>query len=263
MNRIEKKFARLKSLNKKVLIAFITAGYPDLEISEKIACVLEKNGVDVIELGMPFSDPIADGPTIQKSSYVSLKNGMNLKKFFGLVKNLRKKISTPLVMMSYYNPILKYGLENFARQAAYVGLDGVIVPDLPPEEACDFRRCLKINGISLIFLISPLTEEKRIKKIAKLSSGFIYYVSLTGVTGARSILPDDLLRNVRKIKQLTAKPVCVGFGISQPEQVKAVLQSADGVIVGSAIIKIIEQNKKNKQLLSKVGSFISGLSKAK
>ncbi|MFH2139089.1 MAG: tryptophan synthase subunit alpha [Candidatus Omnitrophota bacterium] len=261
MNRIDAKNALLKKNKKKAFVAYITAGFPNTAVTEKLIPVLEKNGADFIELGMPFSDPIADGPTIQKSSYIALKNGMTMNKFFRLVRNVRKKSQVPLIMMTYYNLIYNYGFKRFAEIARKSGLDGVIVPDLPIEEAQDLNENLRSEKISLIFLISPVTEKSRMKKISKVSEGFIYYVSLTGVTGVRDKLPDDLVENVRLIKNVTKKPVYVGFGVSTSEQVKQVSETADGVIVGSAIIKAITENYGKKDFLKKVGRFIAALSK--
>ncbi len=261
MNRIKQKINLLEKKNKKALIVYITAGFPDLKTTEKLVMMLEKNGVDFIELGMPFSDPIADGPTIQQSSCTALEKGMNMRKFFSLVAKLRKKTQVPLIMMSYYNPIFKYGLKRFAQAAKKCALDGVIVPDLPPEEANDLKRQLKPPRVSLVYLISPVTKKRRIRKIAGLSSTFLYYVSLTGVTGARHKLPSDLIKNVRRIKQSTSIPVYVGFGISTPAQVKNIVQVADGVIIGSAIIKIFQKDYAQKKAFKKIADFITSLNR--
>jgi tryptophan synthase, alpha subunit len=232
-----------------------------LDTTEKLVKVLEKNGADCIELGMPFSDPIADGPTIQRASLCALKRGITVKKFLDLVTRLRKKTAVPLVMMTYYNPIYHYGLEKFAHQAKASGLDGVIVPDLPPEEARELHRNLSQRGLSQIFLVSPVTRITRIRKIVRMSSGFVYYVSLTGVTGARAALPHQIATQLRTIKQCTALPVCVGFGVSTPEQVKQLSAVADGVIVGSAIITHIEKHRNDRALYDKIGTYIGAMNK--
>lgn len=261
-NRIRQKITFLKKIRKKALVAYITAGYPELKTTEKIVELFAKNNVDFIELGMPFSDPIADGPIIQKASNIALKRKMNLSKFLVLVKRLRKKLQIPLIMMTYYNPIFKYGLKRFAHQAKVSGLDGLIVPDLPPEEAQELLRYLKQEGLALIFLVSPITPSVRIKKIAALSDNFLYYVSLTGVTGIRNRLPIGLFKKLGEIKKITPLPIYVGFGVSNPKQVKKIVAVADGVIVGSAIIKIFEQNLNKKVSLAKIKEFIVSLRKA-
>ncbi len=261
MNRIEQKNQELIEKKRKAFIAYITAGFPSVAATEKLVYTLEKNGVNFIELGMPFSDPVADGPTIQAASCAALAAGMNIKKFLLLVKVLRKKTEIPLIIMSYYNPIFKYGIKKFAIDAKQAGLDGVIVPDLPPEEADELNQELKALGMSQIFIISPVTEPARMKKIAKFSSGFIYYVPLTGVTGARVNLPKNISQAVKAIKKHSKTPVFVGFGISTPDQVKQVIKISDGAIVGSGIIKIIAQYGKNERMFKKVGQYIRSLSK--
>ncbi|MFH1062367.1 MAG: tryptophan synthase subunit alpha [Candidatus Omnitrophota bacterium] len=261
MNRIDQKNQDLAKQKRKAFIAYITAGFPDAETTEKLVYTLEANGADIIELGMPFSDPVADGPTIQAASCAALAAGMNMKKFLLLVKTLREKTQIPLIIMSYYNPIFKYGIKKFATDAKQAGLDGVIVPDLPPEEAKELNQALGLQAICQIFIISPVTEAERMEKIAKLSQGFIYYVPLTGVTGARTSLPQDISIAVKAIKKITKTPVFVGFGISTPQQVKQVVKISDGAIVGSGIIKIIEQYSRNKDMLKKVGQYIRSLSK--
>jgi len=261
MNRILKRNIRLKQSGKKAFVAYITAGFPNIKVTEQLVSTLEKSGVDFIELGMPFSDPIADGPTIQYASAWALKKGMNLVKYLKLIRRLRKKTQLPLIMMTYYNPIFKFGLKRFAQAAANSGIDGVIVPDLPPEEAVDLKRNLQAKKISLIFLLAPTSDIKRIKKIVRLSSGFIYYVSLTGVTGTRGKLPSDLIKKVRLIKQHSRIPIYVGFGISSPKQVKYISQFADGVIIGSAIIKIIQTKYGKKGFLRNIERFIVNLNR--
>lgn len=261
MNRIIQKWLQLKKINKKAFVVYITAGFPDISTTEKIVYALEKGGVDFIELGMPFSDPIADGPTIQYSSAVALDKGMSVQRYLQLIRRLRRRTRLPLIMMSYYNPIFKFGTKNFTKQATSAGLDGVIIPDLPPEEAQEFNRILNAQNISQIFLISPVTEQHRIKKITKISSGFVYYVSLTGVTGVRKRLASDLRRQIRKVKLLSRLPVFVGFGVSTPEQVSEITKVADGVIVGSVIIKIIQKNFGKRNLYTKISAFIKSMNK--
>jgi tryptophan synthase alpha chain len=254
-NRIDKKFAELKERGKKAFIPFIMAGDPSLDITEKLIFELEKQGADIIELGVPFSDPLADGPTIQKSSERALKNKINIDSVCDLVKKVRSKTNVPIVFLIYYNLINNYGVEKFVLAAKMSGVDGVVVPDLPPEESKDLRDAAEGKCFSVVHLASPTSTEERLRKIASSTSGFIYYVSLTGTTGARTELPADISKSLKKIKRITDIPVCVGFGISTPEQVEAVSKAADGVIVGSAIIKIVEENIGNKDMVEKVGGF--------
>lgn len=263
MNRIDKKFKKLKSQKKKAFIAYITAGDPDLSMTKKIVLALEGSGADIIELGIPFSDPLADGPTIQAASHRALLKGVSLRKIFAAAKDLRRATEIPVVFMTYYNPVLRYGVQNFVKSCKQTDVDGVIIPDLPCEEAKDLIRCAKKEKIATIFLVAPTSTRPRIKNIVKNSAGFIYYVSLAGVTGARKSLPVEVASNVRRIKSFTKKPVAVGFGISNSQQARAVAKSADGVIVGSAIVKIIENNQKNsKTMLLKISKFTKNLSGA-
>ncbi len=263
LNRIDKKFRELRKNNKKAFIAFIMAGDPSLSVTKNLICELSNSGADIIELGVPFSDPIADGPTIQKAAERGLKSKTTLTKVFSLVKDVRSKIDTPIVFLIYYNLVFHYGIEKFVSDAMSSGVDGVVVPDLPPEESKDLRNAAKKNKFSVIHLMAPTSSDQRIKKIAEASSGFIYYVSLTGTTGARKRLPPELNKNLKHIKKMTNVPVCVGFGVSTPAQVKDVQRSSDGAIVGSAIIKVIEQNIGKKNLVGKVGRFVRKLKSQK
>jgi len=258
MNRIEEKFKELKKKNKKAFIVFLTCGYPDLKTTKDLVKGLSSK-VDIIELGLPFSDPIADGPIIQESSQVALKNKIDTLKVFKLVKEIRESSSIPLCIMTYYNPVFCFGIERFIRESKKSGVDGLIIPDLPPEESKDILRIAKKYDLNIIFFISPTTTFKRIKLISNLARGFIYYVSLTGVTGPREKLPADLVDNLKRIKKITKKPVCVGFGVSKKEQVKEIYKIADGVIVGSAIIKKIKENIKRQDLVKRVVDFASSL----
>ncbi len=259
MNRIDKKFRELREKNKKAFIAFIMAGDPSLGVTKKLIFELSSKGADIIELGVPFSDPMADGPTIQKSSERGLKSKTTLASVFNLVRNARLQIETPIVFLIYYNLVFHYGLEKFVRDASFSGVDGVVIPDLPPEESKELRKIAKKKGFSIIHLLAPTSSIDRIKKVASASSGFIYYVSLTGTTGARKKLAADIGANLRSIKNITKIPVCVGFGISTPDQVKEIQKVSDGAIVGSAIIKIIENNIGKKDLVKKVGNFVKTL----
>jgi len=262
MSRISQTFERLRSERKKALIPFITAGDPDLHTTEKLILILEKSGADLIELGVPFSDPMADGPTIQMASERSLANRTNLKMIFELVKKVRTKTTIPIILMGYYNPFFIYGLRRLAHNAKGAGVDGILTVDLPPEEADEMKAQTDRAGLDLIFLLAPTTDDARINLIVKNATGFIYYVSLTGVTGVRSRLDKEIREQVKKIKENTNLPIGVGFGISNPIHAKIVAKWADAVVVGSAIIKIIENSKDKKQILQKVGQFVSSLKRA-
>jgi tryptophan synthase alpha chain len=260
MNRIEKKFRQLKTNNKKAFIAFITAGFPDLATTAKLVLSFEKNGVDIVELGVPFSDPLADGPAIQRASEYSLKRGTNLPKILGLVKKLRRDTDIPICLMTYYNPVFCFGESNFINESVSAGVDGVIIPDLPPEEAKSFISYANKSGLFNICFVSPTTSDERIKVIAKKAKGFIYYVSLTGVTGMRSKLSTDLRTNLAKIKKTISLPVCVGFGISNVSQVKYASRFSDGVIIGSAIVEKIKKNiRRRSSLVQRVTNFVKSL----
>lgn len=260
MNRIEEKFQELKSKRRKAFIAFITAGYPSLKDTQKLILGFDKIGVDIIELGVPFSDPLADGPLIQEASQFALGKKINLNLILKAVKNVRKATAVPLCLMTYYNPVFCFGEERFLRQAKVSGVDGLIIPDLPPEEGKTFIALANKYKIDVICFISPTTSLERIKHIGAISKGFIYYVSLTGVTGPRRDLAADLAKNIRLIKKHTAKPVCAGFGISSRLQVKQVYKISDGVIVGSAIIKKIKENLGKPDLVRRVTAFVKTLS---
>ena len=256
MNRIDKKFNKLRKQHKKAFIAFITAGDPSLRITEELVYSFEGNGVDIVELGVPFSDPLADGPTIQASSQRSLKKGTNLSKIMNTVKRIRQRSEIPIALMTYYNPIFHYGESKFLKDAQKCGVDGIIVPDLPPEEAASFIKLAKINRITVSFFLAPTTTRQRMKKVIKATTGFIYYVSLTGVTGARKAFSANNTTNIRSAKRMTKKPICVGFGISTSAQVKSVAKIADGVIVGSAIVNQIEKNRGKANLVKNVSQFV-------
>lgn len=262
MNRIEERFKRLRGEGKKAFIPFITAGDPDLDTTYKLAVEFTRLGADVLELGIPFSDPLADGPTIQAAAQRALDNKTKVKDVLQLVRRLREKTDIPIVLLTYYNLIFRFGPQRFAAQAKQSGADGLIVPDLPPEEAGELRNAARESDLAIIFLAAPTSDIQRIKKIAALSRGFIYYVSLTGTTGARQSLPEELADKLRRIKEITTKPVCVGFGVSSPAQAQQIAKIADGVIVGSAIIKIIEQNLGRSDLVDKVVEFTRALREA-
>jgi tryptophan synthase alpha chain len=231
MSRLSETFSK-----RKALITFITAGDPSLSVTEKLIYDLEKSGADVIELGIPFSDPLADGPVIQASHLRALKKDVSLSDVFKLVSKIRKKTQIPICFMLSYNLILKYGLENFYEQAERVGVDGVIVPDLPPEESAITSRQSSVNSV---YLVAPTSTDERIRLVAEKASGFIYLISVTGITGKREKVAEDLKNLVSRIRRYSKLPVAVGFGISKPAHAAQVANVADGVIVGSAIVDLI------------------------
>jgi len=246
MNRIDAMFKRLSQDRGKALIPYLTVGFPSVKILPKLVQALVAEGVDLMELGIPFSDPLADGPTIQAASQWALRQGVTPAGVLRAVRKLRdSKISVPIALMTYTNPVLRYGVEKFCRDCSRSGVDGLILPDLPPEEAGELLKAARPRGIDVVFLAAPTSPAPRLRRIARDSSGFIYYVSLTGVTGARASLPAEVAAHVRSIKQMTDLPVCVGFGISGAEQVREVARIADGVIVGSALLDRIRRSEKD------------------
>ena len=255
MSRIASVFART---NHTALIPYVTVGHPSVETTLKAVPLFAKNGCDIIELGIPFSDPLADGATIQQASYEALRKGVTTSVCFEVAHELRGRVETPLVFMTYYNPVLKFGLEQFCLRCAKVGIDGLIIPDLPPDEGEELERSTKRHGLDLIYLLSPASTEERIRLVTSGSSGFIYLVSLTGVTGARNELPRELEGFVARVRANTKKPLCVGFGVSRPEQARRVAKVADGVIVGSRIIQLLDEDES----LENACSFIKCLREA-
>jgi len=259
MGRIEKTFAALKKKGEKALVAYITAGYPDLDTTRALIPALAKAGVDILEVGVPFSDPTADGPVIQAASQAALKNGTTLPRVLDLIAELRGTMDIPLVLFSYYNPIFSMGSAAFARRAADAGVDGVLVVDLPAEESAELRRETDPAGIDFIPLVAPTTGGDRVRKVVKASSGFIYYISVTGVTGTRGPELDETLKNVGVIRSLTKLPVVVGFGVSTPEQARQIGSAADGVVVGSAIVKLIGEHAGRPDLIGSVEAYAASL----
>lgn len=237
MNRIEKTFKKLKAQDKKAFIPYIMAGDPSTGGTIETVLLLEKCGADIIEIGVPFTDPLADGPTIQRAAERALKAGVTLRKVISLVAELREATQIPVVLMTYYNPVFKYGEERFVADAVNAGADGVIIPDLPPDEAQAIIKTSKRKGLATVFLLAPTSTYDRIRLAAKASRGFIYYVPITGITGASLLLDDSIKESVNNIKNVSDKPVAVGFGISGPAEARAIAAIADGVIVGSAIVK--------------------------
>lgn len=248
--KIREKFDILNQAKEMLFIPYITAGYPSLDESINILHTLGEYGADIIEIGVPFSDPIADGPTIQYSSQIALQNGVTLKKLMARLQNV--KVDKPLILMSYLNPLLAYGKESLYRDMQEIGISGMIVPDMPVEESDEWLYLAKTYDIDVIFLAAPTSSEERIRLIAERSCAFIYCVSVTGTTGIRGELPVGLLKFIRKIKKLTGKPVAVGFGISTPEQISALKGEADGIIVGSRIIEAIRRREDLKAIVRKL-----------
>ena len=260
-NRIDAAFRDLKRRKEKALIAYLTAGYPTAGMLPALVKACEEAGVDLVELGVPFSDPLADGPTIQAASEKALANGVSLAGILRQVKGLRRRgMELPLALMTYINPVLHYGVARFCRDCRSAGVDGVIVPDLPPEEAGEMIRSARRMALDTIFLAAPTSPRERLARLAKSSTGFLYYVSLTGVTGARKKLSPKIGADVRKIRRLTGLPVCVGFGISTPAQVRQVARAADGAIVGSALIRLI--GRAGQRAPKAVYHFLRGLKRA-
>lgn len=266
--RIAARFAALKEKKQSGLITFITAGDPDLDTCAKLLAGLPKAGADIIELGMPFSDPMADGPAIQAANLRALKKGIKLRKVLELVRNFRRQDQdTPLILMGYYNPIYIYGVEKFLRDAKEAGVDGLIIVDLPPEE--DSEICLPAiqHGLNFIRLVTPTTDAKRLPAILKNAGGFLYYVSVTGITGGKVAQADPVQKAIAELRKHTALPVAVGFGITAPEQARAMAQVADAIVVGSAIVTRIAANldpqgRPKASLAEDVLGFIEGLANA-
>jgi len=243
----------------KALIPYITVGYPDIEATLKVVSLLASNGADIIELGIPFSDPVADGITIQRASFHALQSGVTPKVCLKIAKELSQKTEIPLIFMTYFNPIFSYGLEEFCAACASSGVSGLIIPDLPLEEGSELEAITQRQGLDLIYLLAPTSTQERAKLVAKRSRGFIYLVSVTGVTGARDRLAADLETFVTRVRRVATQPLCVGFGISTAEQAKRVARIADGVIVGSRLIQFMEAED---NFMSPVKSFVKGLRQA-
>jgi len=242
----------------KALIAYITAGYPDTEATIKIAAALAKSGCDIIELGIPFSDPLADGATIQKASHHALTQGVTPQVCLEAAAVIRKKIATPLIFMTYFNPVLNYGLEAFCQSCVKAGINGLIIPDLPPEEGMELEAITLNNNLDLIYLLAPTSTDERITIVTSRSRGFVYLVSLTGVTGARNTLSPELQGFVKRVREKASQPLCIGFGISTAEQAARAASYADGVIIGSRLIELIEEDS----TLDSLKSFITSLRQA-
>ena len=261
MSRLTRRLTTLKENDVKALVTFITAGDPDLAATGEMIHLLEGAGADIIELGVPFSDPMADGPTIQLSSERALAAGTTLTGILETVRSVRACSQIPIILMGYLNPIHAYGYERFCRDAALAGVDGVLLVDMPPEESDEFLRYANTHGLNVIFLLTPTSDPSRIAAVNRLGQGFIYYVTVTGVTGARQVVSETLAAELARIKAGVALPIMAGFGISTPEQAASVASLADGVVVGSAIVKLFQQYSGTK-LRTELKRFVSGLKQA-
>lgn len=259
MGRIEDAFKTLKQQGKKGFIPFITAGDPDLATTEELLVVLANSGATLIELGVPFSDPMADGPVIQRASERALKHGFNLQEILDTVNRTRKQIDTPIILFSYYNPLLQFGLKRVAKAVKDAGLDGVLVTDLTPEESGEFEAELRANCLDIIFLVAPTSTDERLKLVAQRASGFIYAVSRAGVTGAQSTVSAEAEKLVNRMRHFSELPIAVGFGISNAEQVRDVNRYADAVVVGSAIVAEMERVGSSPDLAEAIRKFLTGL----
>lgn len=259
MSRIDTCFARLKASGEKALVCFVTAGDPNLETTKQVVLEIEKAGADIVELGVPFSDPIADGPTIQASSMRALDSGTTVPKVLDLVRDIRRTSELPLILMTYYNLVEHYGIERFARDAAEAGVDGMILSDLIPEESGNWKPVADGSGISTIFLLAPTSTEARVQAVANVASGFIYCVSRTGVTGAQTEMARGIQELVGRIRAGSDLPVAVGFGISKPEHVRQVCGYADGAVVGSVLVNLIAKKAGSPDLLKEVNDIVSAL----
>jgi len=259
MGRIEAKFADLKREGRRALIPFITAGDPDLPTTELLLVELAQAGADLIEVGVPFSDPVADGPVIQRASERALRKGVTLAAVLGCVAAARRRLEVPIVLFSYFNPLLQFGLERLASEARTAGVDGILVTDLAPEEAGDWEKVLRANTIDPIFLVAPTTSDERLRQITERGRGFIYAISRTGVTGARPEMEGAAEALVRRVRNCTDLPVAVGFGVTTVQHVRDVWRYADAAVVGSAIVQEIERSGSADQVVPRVGKFVRGL----
>jgi len=268
-NRIEQHFARATREGRKSLVLFLTAGFPDLQTTERIVETIAAAGADVLELGVPFSDPIADGPTIQAASQVALKGGTTLEKILDLVERIRERTQIPIVLFGAYNPFLHYGLEKLARRAVEVGVDGFLAPDLPMEESAEFDAVCRDAGLCLVYLAAPTTPPERMREIARRSTGFLYFISLKGVTGTSIVMTEALREKVRQLREAAGPlreagplPVAVGFGIQTPQHAAAVAAIGDAVVVGSELIRVVERYKDAPDLLERVADYTRSLKEA-
>ena len=261
-SKLDRTFAQLRQRGEKALIAYVMAGDPSLQDTEQLVVELEQAGADIIELGVPFSDPIADGPVIQQAAERALRSGTSLRTILPMVTRLRARTQIPLVLMVYYNNVHAFGPERFCHEAAQAGIDGLIIPDMPPDEASPLKEPAAAVGLQLIFLLAPTSTAERRTFVARQSQGFVYYVSLTGITGAKLLSMADVSKNVEKIRKVTHVPVAVGFGVATPEDAANVAAIADGVIVGSAIVRQIAAHREKPGMVKHVAEFVRSLKTA-
>ncbi len=260
--RIARRFEELRRAGELGLVAYVTAGDPSLDVSERIVLALAEAGADVIELGVPFSDPVADGPVIQRASERALRSGTTLRGVLELVKRVREKTQVPLLLFTYYNPVLQFGLEKFAASAAVAGADGALITDITPEEAGEYRSAMRARGVDTVFLAAPTSTDARLKMIAEASTGFLYVISRTGVTGEKAQLAEELPALVRRVRAATPLPIAVGFGISLPEHVSLLGGLADAAVVGSALVAEIEKAKSVEDATAAVAAKARSLKEA-
>ncbi len=259
---IAETFRNLRRKGRKALIPYIMGGDPDIARSEEVVRTLASAGADIIEIGVPFSDPLADGPAIQEAGQRALRKGVMCEDLFKMVKRLRKDVSVPIVFMTYYNPVFHFGLAKFCNRCAKSGVSGLIVPDLPLEESLPLEKETRRTGLDLIYLATPTSPPERVEKLAQHTRGFLYYVSRTGVTGARQSLPSDLVSNIRRIRKMTDIPIGVGFGIKDAKQAAKVAKVADAVIIGSAIVRIVEEYGALPELAVRIRELVEPISEA-
>ncbi|MFA5337596.1 MAG: tryptophan synthase subunit alpha [Candidatus Omnitrophota bacterium] len=259
MITIKEKFQQLKKEGKKAFVAYVPYGFPSVRHTKDILLTLQDAGVDIIELGIPFSDPVSDGPVIQEATSIALKNGANTRNLFVTLNKIKKDIKVPLALMTYYNPVFRFGIDNFFRSMNKAGASGILTVDLPIDEASEYIKKAKKYKIETIFFVTPVTPFPRAKKIIKASSGFIYYISVTGTTGVREISYGALASHIRQLKKNTALPVCVGFGVHTKEQFASICKFSDGAIVGSAIVKFIKENYSKRNFLDGLKKYVKSL----
>ena len=259
MSRLDDVFARLRRAGERALVPYFCAGDPSLETTARLIEEADARGADVIEVGLPFSDPLADGPTIQRAAVRALERGTSLYRLLPVLAEVSARIRAPLVLMTYLNPLHRYGLDKVTRDLAGAGVTGLIVPDCPIDESAPLAEAAGAASLDLIALAAPTSGPARLRKIARASRGFVYLVPLTGITGERTEVPAELVRLVRDLRAVTTKPICVGFGISTPDQVEAVVRHADGAVVGSAIVRLVERLADDPGLVAQVGDFVAAL----
>ncbi len=260
--RIANKFLELKRKKEKGLVVYLTAGDPDLDTTRRLIFGLASSGVDILEIGVPFSDPTADGPIIQAASQRALRNGVTLSAILDMIASFREVCDIPVVLFGYYNPIFAMGNQDFAIKARKAGVDGILVVDLPYEESRELRRYTDREKLDFISLIAPTTDNERIQRISKNATGFLYYISVTGVTGTQKPHFDDIKKDVERIQERTRLPVVIGFGISTPGQAAEIATCADGVVIGSAVVKLIEENTGKNNLVNIVSSYVRAIKEA-